>query len=237
MAISFKEIKHVAIVMDGNGRWAKKQGSLRLTGHLNGVNAAKNIIEYASNNGLSCLTLYAFSTENWNRPKKEVSFLLDLFVKKINQHIEELHYKQIRFKVIGELESLPKTLRNVLSEAVKLTSANTGMTLNVAINYGGRWDIVHAARRVAKQCLSGELMVDDISEDIFERNLSTGNLPAPDLLIRTSGESRLSNFLLWQLAYAELYFANVLWPDFTPDEFDKAINWYHCRDRRFGGVS
>jgi undecaprenyl diphosphate synthase len=231
------QLRHIAIIMDGNGRWAKSRGQMRIEGHRQGVNATYNIVRYAGEQGLNCLSLFAFSSENWTRPKTEVSFLFSLFVKTLNKYINEFHENNIKLVFSGERSALPKKLYATLEEAEKLTYDNSGMILNIAFNYGGRWDITQAAKKMTEACLANQHAVGEISEDLLASYLDKPSLPDPDLLIRTSGEHRISNFFLWQAAYSELYFTDVLWPDFSTDEFDKAIDWYLTRDRRYGGLN
>lgn len=226
--------EHVAIIMDGNGRWAKRQGFDRTFGHQNAVKSVRAAIEVCGDLGIPYLTLFAFSTENWNRPKPEVSFLMKLLSKTIESEINELHDKGIRLLVIGQVEDLPNYVKKPLNKALDLTRNNSKATLTIALNYGSQAEIIRATKNIAEQVKSGILDVEAIDEKLIEQNLYTKNIPNVDLLIRTSGECRISNFLLWQIAYAELYFTEVLWPDFRHEHFLEAINSYATRERRYG---
>ncbi|MBQ5996536.1 MAG: isoprenyl transferase [Bacteroidales bacterium] len=228
--------KHVAVIMDGNGRWARQRGLSRVLGHRNGVQAVRETLEAASEAGVSYLTLYAFSTENWNRPAEEVSALMSLLVQTIDKETDTLMQHGIRLLTVGGIEALPAEARNALIALREKTSVNTGPTLILALNYSGKWDITQAARRLAGDVRSGVLDVADINEQCFAGYLSTQGIPDPELMIRTSGECRLSNFLLWQLAYAEFYFTPVLWPDFRKEHFFEAIADFQHRERRFGRI-
>lgn len=223
--------------MDGNGRWAKKKGEERLFGHTNGVEAVRNVLKACVDLGIKNLTLYAFSTENWNRPKEEVEGLMNLLVESIANEVDELHENGIRLMSIGDELGLPKNCRTELNAAKKATEKNTALNLILAINYSARWEILNAAKIIASNFKTGEINEKDLDEDYFSTQLCYNNIPDPELLIRTSGEHRLSNFLLWQLAYSELYFTDVLWPDFDRKELEKAIIDYQSRERRFGMVS
>lgn len=227
--------KHVAIIMDGNGRWAKQQGKIRVFGHSNGVKAVRRSVSYALRSGIQVLTLYAFSSENWNRPEAEISALMTLFMQALDREVKKLHKYNIKLQILGDKSGFSKKLQAKIEKAEKLTENNTALTLNIAANYGGCWDIVQATRKLAVQVKEGTLEVDRITEELFQRNLVTKDQPSVDLLIRTSGEQRISNFLLWQIAYAELYFSDVLWPDFDEKEFNRAIFVFQQRERRFGG--
>lgn len=227
--------RHVAIIMDGNGRWAKKQGKMRIFGHQNGVKAVRKAVNFAAKNHIQVLTLYAFSSENWNRPEAEVSALMTLFMKVLDFEIKKLHKHNIRLKVIGNKAQFSEKLQQKIQEAERLTENNSGLLLNVAANYGGYWDITQAAQTLALQVKLGEMAVTDITTERFQQALVTESQPQVDLLIRTSGEQRISNFLLWQIAYAELFFTPVLWPDFDEAAFSEAITAYQQRERRFGG--
>ena len=226
--------KHVAIIMDGNGRWATKRLLPRVSGHKAAVNSLNDIIEFAAENKIEALTLFAFGMENWKRPEFEVSTLMTLFSSTLNKELENLQKNNIRFRVIGDKSRLNPKLREKIEDAELKTSTNTGINLNIAISYSGRWDLVEACKKIANQIKLNEIEIDDISEDLISNTLSLGDLPAVDLLIRTSGEFRISNFMLWQLAYAELYFTEVLWPDFKQEDFAKALEFYKTRERRFG---
>jgi undecaprenyl diphosphate synthase len=224
---------HVAIIMDGNGRWATQKGQERIFGHLNGVESVRQSLKAAMNVGVNFLTLYAFSTENWNRPKEEVDALMDLLVQTIIKEIDELDTNGVRLRAIGDLEILPESCRNELLEGIKRTSQNTKINLVLALSYSSRSEIVHAVRKIVQEGTKAE----DVDADLISEYLSTGDIPDPELMIRTSGERRISNFLLWQIAYSELYFTETLWPDFNEEEFYKAIADYQSRERRFGKTS
>lgn len=226
--------KHIAIIMDGNGRWAKARKKPRVFGHKRGVKSVRLTIEHAARIGVQSLTLYAFSSENWNRPKAEVKMLFELLLVTLSEQLAELHKNNIKLSIIGDETALPKRLVNKIAKARQLTQNNTGMVLNIALNYGARWEITQAARRLARACEQGELSAAQIDEASLDALLETAGQPDLDLLIRTGGEIRLSNFLLWQAAYAELYFTDVFWPDFNQQEFDRAISWFAARQRRFG---
>ncbi|QIM63884.1 di-trans,poly-cis-decaprenylcistransferase [Pasteurellaceae bacterium Orientalotternb1] len=221
--------------MDGNGRWAKQQGKLRIFGHQNGVKAVRAAVNFAAKYQIKVLTLYAFSSENWNRPEAEVSALMSLFMKALDSEVKKLHKNNIRLKIIGNKSAFSDRLQQRIAESEALTANNTGLTLNIAANYGGYWDIVTAAQQLAEQVKNEQISVADITPERFQQALVTGEQPQVDLLIRTSGEQRISNFLLWQIAYAELFFSPVLWPDFDEQHFAQAIEAYQQRDRRFGG--
>ena len=229
--------RHVAIVMDGNGRWAMRRGKPRSFGHQAGSDALKRTIEAAIRRKIPYLTVFAFSVENWRRPPAEVRKLLDLFLKALNKDVGELHGHGVRINFIGDRSMFNPSLRNGMAQAEQLTCSNQRLLLNVAVNYSGRSDLVQAARRIAAAAERGELSADDLSEDRLAEELSLAHLPPPDLFIRTGGEKRLSNFLLWQIAYTELFFSDVLWPDFGAEALDEALIDYAGRDRRFGGLS
>lgn len=226
--------QHVAIIMDGNGRWAQKKGRLRTFGHKAGVDAVRSSVRVARKLGVKSLTLFAFSSENWQRPKDEVSVLMQLFSMVLKSEVKKLNKNDIRLKVIGDLSAFDVKLQDKIKQAEALTAKNTSLTLNIAANYGGRWDIVNASKHIAEQVKSGEINSADINEELFNNYVSTAQLPELDLLIRTGGDHRVSNFLLWQCAYAEFYFTEVLWPDFNEDVFALAINDFANRQRRFG---
>lgn len=228
--------KHIAIIMDGNGRWAKNKLLPRFMGHRAGMETLKKIVRCCSDNGIKVLTVYAFSTENWKRPKDEIGYLMDLLIEYLNREIEELHQNSVKLCFIGDISGLPGKCQKAISEALKKTSKNDGMILNIAMNYGGRADIVRAARILAENVLEGKIKTKDISEEQFSKQLYTKDEPDPDLLIRTAGDLRISNFLLWQIAYSELYFTNSSWPEFTTDQLTEIIQSYALRDRRFGGL-
>lgn len=226
--------RHVAVIMDGNGRWALQRGLPRVAGHRKGVERVRAMVVSCAKRGIDYLTLFAFSSENWRRPEPEVSMLMELFLRALDGEIDKLHEQNVRFRVIGNTGPFGVKIASRISRAEELTAANAGMTLTVAANYGGRWDIAQACARLAALVESGEIQPQGISPERVERLLSTGGLPDPDLFIRSGGEQRISNFLLWQLAYTELYFTPVLWPDFTDEEFDSALRSYAGRQRRFG---
>jgi undecaprenyl diphosphate synthase len=227
--------RHIAIVMDGNGRWAKKRGLPRIAGHKVGVDSIRAIVKACAEKKVEVLTLFAFSTENWGRPEAEVSYLMEqLFVKALENEIKELHKNNVQFLVIGETERLNKKLQQKIHDAKNLTANNSGLKLVLALSYSGRWDIVEAARQLASKVKSGELKLEDITVENMQLHTCLHDLPEPDLFIRTSGEQRISNFMLWQLAYAELYFTDVLWPDFREADFSDALDSYNERARRFG---
>lgn len=228
--------RHVAVIMDGNGRWAKKRLLPRSAGHTAGMYKVKSIIRLSSDLGIRSLTLYAFSTENWKRPKQEVSFLMKLLIEFLQQELEEMHARNVVFRTIGDTAVLPGAVQEVLRGAIEKTKNNTGLTVNIALNYGSRSEIAGAARQAALEVQRGTLRPEDVTEEKLDSLLETAGQPDPDLLIRTSGEERLSNFLLWQLAYAEFYFTPVLWPDFDEKEYLKALQAYAERDRRYGGI-
>ncbi len=229
--------EHIAVIMDGNGRWAKKRSLPRVAGHHEGVNSVRDIVEACGQIGVKYLTLYTFSTENWNRPKDEVSILMRLLVSSLRDERDRLHNNNVRLKTIGDFASLPQDSQDEFLDAIELTKNNTGLTLVLALSYSGRWDITTGVKRIAELVKEGKLHPDSITDEIISRNLATKNIPDPDLLIRTSGELRISNFLLWQLAYSEMYVTDVLWPDFRRNELYDAIESYQSRERRFGKVS
>jgi undecaprenyl diphosphate synthase len=228
---------HLAIIMDGNGRWAQQRMLKRIVGHQRGAETVKMVVEQASLMGIRYLTLFAFSSENWSRPALEVRALMTLLKKYIHQETARMMRKNIRYNVIGNRSDLPDDVNHTLDEAIQKTAANTGMVLTLALSYGGRQELSMAATKLAREVLAGRVSPDDITMDVFGSYLDTGGLPDPDLLIRTSGEMRISNFLLWQLAYTELYFTEINWPDFTINEFHKALADYQSRERRFGKTS
>ncbi|MBL7810650.1 MAG: isoprenyl transferase [Bacteroidetes bacterium] len=226
--------RHVAIIMDGNGRWARQKGHLRIFGHKHGVRTVRNVIEAAVELGIQYLTLYAFSTENWNRPEAEVNALMELLVQTIKGETPTMMENGIRLQAIGNIEKLPPGCNKQLQETVNTTKDNKRMTLILALSYSGRWDIIEAVRKIADQVKSGTIQPEEINEEVLGAALNTAAYPNPDLLIRTSGEHRISNFLLWEIAYSEFHFTPVLWPDFTPDDLYKAVLDYQGRQRRFG---
>lgn len=229
--------RHIAIIMDGNGRWAKEKGEDRLFGHFHGVESVRNIVEGSAELGIEYLTLYAFSTENWDRPEYEVVGLMELLVSTIRKEVESLDKNNIRLHVIGDMNMLPDYARNELNEALDITKDNTGLNLIMALSYSGRWELLNAVKNIAHEVKQGKLSVEAIDENTLQRSLCTSEFPDPELMIRTSGEFRISNFLLYQLAYAELYFTNVRWPDFRKDNLYEAILDYQARERRFGKTS
>ncbi len=229
--------RHIAIIMDGNGRWAKKRSLPRIAGHREGVKALKEIVKFSAVNGIEALTVYAFSSENWYRPDKEVSLLMDLIVTSLKQQVKDLKKNNIKLRFIGEHTDFPKKVQSSIVEAEKLTSKNTGLELVVAANYGGHWDIANAFKLIYPKIKSDEVSIDDIDEDLINSYIAISDLPVPDLFIRTGGEKRISNFLLWQLAYTELYFTDSLWPDFSTAAFEIALAWFASRERRYGRTS
>ncbi len=229
--------KHIAIIMDGNGRWALKHGMDRVGGHHEGVDSVRDIAEAAASLGIKYITLYTFSTENWNRPKDEVDALMSLFVETIVKELDTLNKNDIRLNAIGDLKSLPDNNYNKLIKTMKQTASNSSMTLTLAMSYSSRWEIINAVKNIVSDVKSNTLDSNDINEDLFENYLTMSGIPNPELLIRTSGELRISNYLLWQIAYTELYFTDVLWPDFREEELYKAIVEYQDRERRFGLTS
>lgn len=235
--VSEKIPAHVAIIMDGNGRWAKKRGNLRIFGHKRGVDSVRNIVEASAEIGVKFLTIYAFSTENWLRPKTEVSALMSLLVSTINSEVKVLNKNNVRLLAIGDMDSLPMKVKNKFQTAIEQTSGNTGLTLVVALSYSSKWEIINAVKMIQRDIALSKINIDNISENLFSQYLSTRGIPDPELLIRTSGEQRISNFLLWQIAYSELYFTETLWPDFGKEDFFKAIYDYQNRERRFGKTS
>ena len=229
--------QHVAIIMDGNGRWAKQQGENRIFGHHEGVNSVREIVEACGEIGVKFLTLYAFSTENWNRPKEEVDGLMELLVGTISMETKNLNDKGVRLEAIGDLKSLPEICQHQLQESINITSKNNKVTLILALSYSSKWEITNSVKEIAKEIATGALLPSEITAELIDSHLNTRLWPNPELMIRTSGERRISNFLLWQLAYAEFYFTDVLWPEFRKDDFFKAIISYQNRERRFGKTS
>lgn len=228
---------HIAVIMDGNGRWAKKKGAKRIFGHQNAIKAVRDATEGCAELGVNYLTLYAFSTENWSRPKHEVSGLMQLLVHTIKSEIDTLQKNNVKLNAIGDLNSLPGTCQKELKEAIKLTENNSGLTLTLALSYSGRWEIIEAVKKISTSVRDGEVVIDEIDNELFRSFMISGNIPDPELLIRTSGEMRISNFLLWQLAYTEIYITDTLWPDFRKADLTKAIEAYQSRERRFGKIS
>jgi len=236
--IDFKNTpEHIAIIMDGNGRWAQKQGHMRLHGHNIGVESVREVLKAAKELKVKYLTLYAFSMENWNRPKEEVDGLMDLLVRTIAGEADELNKSGVRMLAIGDIDGLPSDCNAELLQAIEKTKNNTDISLVLALNYSARSEMISATKQIAQKVKSGELLIDEVNEDLFSNYLTTKGIPDPELLIRTSGEHRISNFLLWQIAYSELYFTPVLWPDFKQEDLFKAVIDYQSRERRFGMVS
>ncbi|MDV3309812.1 MAG: isoprenyl transferase [Cyclobacteriaceae bacterium] len=241
---SYKELidqnrlpRHIAVIMDGNGRWAKRKGAMRIFGHKNAVQAVREVTEACGELGVKYLTLYAFSTENWSRPKEEVEGLMELLVSTLKQEIDRLMENQVRLITVGELSDLPPECQANLQWAIEQTRNNTGLTLNIALSYSGRWEIIQAVKSLVKDVQSGKIDEKDISDRVFENYLQAPGIPDPELLIRTSGEMRVSNFLLWQIAYTELYITPTLWPDFRKEHLYEAVWSYQQRERRFGKTS
>ncbi|HKJ10558.1 MAG TPA: isoprenyl transferase [Gammaproteobacteria bacterium] len=226
--------RHVAIIMDGNGRWAKRRLLPRVAGHREGVKAVRRVVEACSSTGIEALTLFAFSSENWRRPRAEVGLLMDLFINTLQRQVEKLHRNAVRLQFIGDRSAFSEKLRRLMDSSEALTADNSGLVLTIAANYGGRWDITQAARHLAAEAAAGRLDPDAITPDVLSRHLSLAQLPEPDLFIRTGGEQRVSNFLLWQLAYTELYFTDTLWPDFDRVCLGQALESFAGRQRRFG---
>ncbi|MBY6063223.1 di-trans,poly-cis-decaprenylcistransferase [Pseudidiomarina sediminum] len=238
--LTFEQIRlpqHVAIIMDGNGRWAQLRGKHRTFGHKAGAQAVREAVTFARKKGIQSLTLFAFSSENWKRPEQEVSVLMELFFTVLKREVKKLHKHNVRLRIIGDTSGFSEKLQQRIHEAEAMTADNTALTLNIAANYGGRWDITQAAKQLAQAVEEGKLKADDITESMLAEQLTLTDQPVPDLLIRTGGEHRISNFLLWQLAYAEYYFTDVLWPDFDAAAFAQAIADFSCRERRFGLTS
>ncbi|GAB3749639.1 isoprenyl transferase [Spirosoma pomorum] len=229
--------QHIAVIMDGNGRWAKQQGAARVFGHRSAIKAVREVTEGCAELGVKFLTLYAFSTENWNRPKFEVDALMTLLVHTIKGEIKTLMDNNVQLATIGQTDSLPADCRRELADAIQATQQNTGLTLVLALSYSGRWEILQAARQLAVAVRDGQIQPEQITEALFSQHLATGGIPDPELMIRTSGEMRISNFMLWQLAYSELYMPEVLWPDFRKKHLHEAILSYQQRERRFGKTS
>jgi len=225
---------HVAIIMDGNGRWAKQRKLPRSAGHREGVKATQEVIKASGKAGVKYLTLFAFSSENWSRPETEVSALMELFMRSLENEVHNLAENGVRLKFLGALDAFPEKLFQQIEKSEEITANNDKLFLNVAVNYGGQWDILNAAKKLIHEVQEGRLSLEEVDDAVFESNLATQNLPAPDLFIRTGGEQRVSNFLLWQLAYTELYFSDALWPEFTPTELNKAFESFRSRQRRYG---
>jgi len=229
--------RHVAVIMDGNGRWAKKKGNPRIYGHRNAITAVRETVEAAGELGIEYLTLYAFSTENWNRPRTEIDALMSLLVSTIRDEIQTLIDNNVKLRIIGDFDSLPEQVKANLMAAIDKTKNHTGLTLVIALSYSSRWEITEAVKKIARHVVDGTIESNNITPEIFESYLSTAGIPDPELMIRTSGEFRVSNYLLWQIAYAELYFTETLWPDFRREHFYLAIADYQSRERRFGKIS
>ncbi|HCZ35374.1 MAG TPA: isoprenyl transferase [Cytophagales bacterium] len=228
--------RHIAVIMDGNGRWAKRKGAARIFGHRNAIQAVKDITEGCGELGIKYLTLYAFSTENWGRPKEEVDGLMELLVNTLKKEINTLHENQVKLHTIGDVSHLPKDCQNNLAEAIASTQKNSGLILQLALNYSGRWEITEAVKKIAEEAKAGLIKPEEIDEQYFATHLKTKGVPDPELLIRTSGELRVSNFLLWQIAYTEIFITPTLWPDFRKEDLYEAICAYQKRERRFGKV-
>lgn len=227
-------LKHICIIMDGNGRWAKKRFMPRFAGHKAGLNTVRKIVGSCVEQNIEVLTLFAFSSENWRRPKQEVTLLMELFASALTREVKKLHENNVQLRIIGDLSAFSEKIQQLVNEAIALCADNTGLILNIAANYGGRWDITQAARQIAHKVEQGEISIDDIDESMIEDHLSLRTMPEPDLFIRTGGEKRISNFIIWQLAYCEFYFTDTLWPDFDKKIFEKAIQSFFSRQRRFG---
>ena len=228
---------HIAIIMDGNGRWAKRRGLPRVAGHREGVKSVRDVVEACAQLGVKYLTLFAFSTENWRRPKEEIDTLMKLLIKTLRSETEKLHKNDIKLMAIGDIDSLPREVRQELKEAMEKTKNNKRMVLNLALSYSGRWEIIEAVKEIARDVKKGKVKIEEIDDKLFSNYLKTAGIPDPDLLIRTSGELRISNFLLWQIAYTELYITDCLWPDFRRKHLYEAIRDYQRRERRFGMTS
>lgn len=226
--------QHIAVIMDGNGRWAKEKGKPRVFGHKNGVKAVRRTISTAAQLGIKAITLFAFSSENWRRPEEEVGVLMELFITVLSTEVKKLHRNNMQLRVIGNTSRFNQRLQAKIAQAQELTANNTGLVVNIAANYGGKWDITQATKKVAELVAQGQLMPEDVTEETIHQYLTMSDLPDVDLLIRTSGECRISNFMLWQLAYAELYFTETYWPDFNDESLIEAVTWFINRERRFG---
>jgi len=229
--------QHIAIVMDGNGRWANKRGLPRAAGHKAGIQALRKIVEYCVAESVLALTVYAFSSENWRRPRQEVGLLMELFITALNEQVDDLHQHQVNIQFIGDLSRFPRKLQDSIESAAKLTGGNSGLNLRIAANYGGRWDITRAFKVLHTRISQDEMGIDDVNEAMIQSALALADLPEPDLFIRTGGDQRISNYLLWQLAYTEMYFTDVFWPDFSPEKLAEACHWFAGRQRRFGRTS
>jgi len=229
--------QHIAIIMDGNGRWAKSQGLERIHGHQQGVETVRRIVELSVKTGIKYLSLFAFSVENWNRPQTEVEALMELLILAIERELPDLQANNVILKTIGDIERLPNHCQKSIEESISQTSKNNGMTLCIALSYSGKWDILQATTKIAQHCIENKISPEQITEDLFSKHLSTSEMPDPGLLIRTSGETRISNFFLWQCAYSEMYFSSKFWPDFNEEDFYDALNYFNSRERRFGKTS
>jgi len=229
--------RHIAIIMDGNGRWAKNKALPRFAGHRAGVEAVRDVVKACAAKGVEVLTLFAFSSENWRRPQKEVGLLMELLYTALSHEVKKLHKNNVQLSFIGDRSRFDEKMRLQLEKSEQLTANNTGLKLVVAVNYGGKWDLTQAVKKIAQRVKNGELSVEEIDSDTVDQSLNLFGLPSPDLFIRTGGEKRISNFLLWQLAYTELYFTDLLWPDFDSRELDRAIKFFSTRERRFGQTS
>lgn len=227
---------HVAIIMDGNGRWAKQRNQARVEGHRAGLKSVREIVNYSSDLSIKVLTLFAFSSENWKRPETEVSALTSLFLYALKREMKSLNKKNVRLNIIGDISRFSADLQSMIIDSEQLTQHNQGLVLNIAANYGGRWDIVQSAKKMAYQVITGEIALEDITEERLSQHICMHELPAIDFVIRTGGECRMSNFLLWQIAYSELYFTDILWPDFNQASFEEAITIFNARERRFGRI-
>ena len=225
---------HIVIVMDGNGRWAKKRLMPRTAGHAAGVKATRKVVENCVEKGVGALTIFAFSSENWKRPEQEVTSLMELFVTTLQSEVKSLHEQTVRIRFIGDCSAFSEKLQNKINHATELTLSNTGLQLNIAVNYGGRWDVAQSCKTIAEKIEKGELSANDVDAESINQHVCLSDLPDPDLFIRTGGEKRISNFLIWQLAYTELYFTDVLWPDFDKEELTEALSWFSSIQRRFG---
>lgn len=237
LALGAPPPKHIAVIMDGNGRWATKRGLPRTAGHQEGMNSVRDIVQASSQTGVKFLTLYAFSIENWNRPVSEVGMLMKILEKYLKKELDELHANNVRLLTIGKLNSLPKVVQKLIHRSVEITKDNDGLTLTLALSYSGRWDIVRTVQMLALDVRRGKVSPEDIDEELFSSYLQTSNIPDPDLLIRTSGEMRLSNFLLWEMAYGEMYITDKFWPEFRRNDLYEALENYMSRERRFGRTS
>lgn len=229
--------QHIAIIMDGNGRWAKSQGMERIYGHQKGVETVRNIVEISVKTGIRFLSLFAFSVENWNRPQSEVDALMELLIMAIERELPDLHKNNIILKTIGDIDRLPEHCRKSIRDSISKTASNSGMVLIIVLSYSGKWDILQATRHYTEHCINNNISPETLDDELFSSFLSTAGIPDPELLIRTSGETRISNFFLWQCAYSEMYFSPKFWPEFSEEDFFNALNYYNSRERRFGKTS